>query len=108
MAKHSRPRKFGDGTWCERHWQPYRERRGNGVQAAILLTQALVNDEAFMRRCGWNPDTGARADTDRMNAEMEKLKPICDYLGDAKMDEIFEACKWTADRPDPKDSDATD
>lgn len=76
--------------WCERHWSVVRDDPSiNGVLASILLIQYLLNDDSFTRLCGYDPDAGTKADIGRANEEMERIGPICCYLGDDRMQQLY-------------------
>lgn len=80
----------GQGQWCEKHWAVVRDDRSiNGLLAAVLLMEYLLEDDAFMRRCGYDPQTGAKAQPERINAEMAKIGPICCYLGEERMQQLY-------------------
>jgi len=76
--------------WCEHHWALIRDAqpRANGLHAALLLSQRALVDERFMRAAGWNPETGALADADRINEIMAKFSPICCFVGDEAVSQI--------------------
>lgn len=76
-------------NWCDRHWQPYREGKAPGIVATMLLFQHFVDSEDVQRKCGWNPETGQMASTERLQQVSQELSPICCYLGDTVMDQIF-------------------
>jgi hypothetical protein len=63
------------------------------MMGSIFLMEALVNHEPFMIACGYDPVTGERAKAERMNAEMEKVSPVCCYLGDEIVQGIAERCE---------------
>lgn len=83
--------------WCEKHWVPYSTGELNGLLASLLLQQETLNSEVFMRRCGWNPETGAQAETERLNQETEKIKTefggLCCFLGDVVIERILATVK---------------
>ena len=93
------------GQWCDRHWQPYQEGRASGIVASVLLMQYTVNDERFMRKCGYDPAEGKLADASpkSMNQAIDEVTEeyggLCCFLGDAKMDEILhKAMRTPAER----------
>lgn len=88
-------------SWCEAHWARIRDNDNyNGIAASIGLMDRLVNDERFMRRCGWDPEKGTTADTVRMNAVLAEIGEVCCFLGDEIMEEIYaEALKYGPSSP---------
>jgi hypothetical protein len=74
-------------VWCERHWRPYAERRGNGLKANAQVIQALVDSQEFQTRCGED------ATADRQNKVLGQIVAefggVCCFLGDDKMAEIL-------------------
>lgn len=77
-------------TWCERHWEPYREGQGYGMAATLLVVQAVLTSPEFMRRCGWDSGTDQQLDTEQINAQLAQLGPLCCWLGDKVMASILE------------------
>lgn len=77
--------------WCRKHWDQVRAGMPatNGLLAALLLNQRALADERFMREAGWNPETGALADADRINEVLEKFSPICCFMGDGVIEEVI-------------------
>lgn len=81
-------------TWCDRHWQPYREGQGNGIFAAVRIMEHLVNLPEFgelvdhkMRAYRWS-----RADA--ANSALVDLvrkhgRPLCCILGDEVMTKML-------------------
>jgi hypothetical protein len=76
--------------WCEEHWQPYRERQGNGLLATVLVMQATLDDQAFMLEARTMYGRPGTIPTDVMNTVLVRHSPICCYLGDARMAAILE------------------
>lgn len=76
--------------WCEAHWQPYRESKGNGLLATVLLMQATLEDPAFMLEARTMYGRPGRVPTDVMNTVLTRHSPICCYLGDEKLAAILE------------------
>lgn len=68
--------------WCERHWNIVLSRNLNGIAASMLMMQALLANKDFMTKC--------ERDAANMNRVKTGIAPICCYLGDDKMEEIFE------------------
>jgi hypothetical protein len=84
-------------TWCMTHWGQIRDgvKDGtmNGTAAAIYLMEELLQDDRFMRRLGWNPETGAKADASSpavMNAAIAEVSPICCWLPEIAMKRLYE------------------
>lgn len=79
-------------TWCPRHWQPYQMRLAYAVAATLFMFQEVVNRIDFARECGWDPETGAAARAERINAVLRAHQPTCCYLGDQAMERILQKC----------------
>lgn len=75
--------------WCDRHWQPYRERKANGVLATVLVMQAIIDDERFMAEARAMYGRPGPVPTDVMNTILARHSPVCCYLGDDRMAAIF-------------------
>lgn len=74
--------------WCNRHWYPYHGRSPHATLASMAMLKRTFADERFQRACGGDPETGTPADTSKMTEELEKIKPICCFLGDKVMDDV--------------------
>jgi len=81
-------KKYGD--WCEKHWKVILDEKLNGVAASLSVVNEVLADERFMRMCGWDPKTGARADVKLINEAKAKHSPLCCFLGDGKMKVIYD------------------
>lgn len=85
--------------WCAKHWTPVRDgiKAGtmNGMAAMITLMEELLADERFMRRLGWNPETGALADATPaiMNAAIAEASPVCCWLPEIALKRIYELAR---------------
>jgi hypothetical protein len=78
--------------WCERHWAVVRNDKSiNGVAAAILLMQRMVDDEKFMTeaRRGEN----RRTTEAEIEAHLKKVGPFCCYLGEESMKMLYDAAR---------------
>lgn len=74
--------------WCNRHWKPFHGKAGPATAASLEMVKRVLELPKFMRRCGWNPATGAVADVEQINHELTHVKPLCCYLGDRVMADI--------------------
>lgn len=85
--------------WCEKHWAPIGEgsMKGelNGMYCAIKLMEVFVRNETILRKLGWNPETGEKADANPaiMNAIMAEHSPLCCFLGDEVINKIMTLAK---------------
>src|SRR3990172_2861080 len=75
--------------WCDRHWEPYRSGKHNGLLATMLVVQMVLGDERFMRACGWDPENNRSAKVDNINVQMDLCSPLCCFLGDEMMGKIL-------------------
>ena len=75
--------------WCDRHWQPYRDMRGNGLLASVLLMQALIDHRPAMDEAGLIQAMDRVSTEAALNLVMQRHQPICCWLGDELMDRIF-------------------
>lgn len=81
---------------CSVH-QKFAADRGVLVRINLALFQQAAGNEAIMRRCGWDPATGAMADVMKLGPIVAELGPLCCWIGDAR----FTALCWTvAQYPD--------
>lgn len=77
--------------FCAEHLEPLRERWPYGYAGLMMvLFQHAVRDHDVLRACGWNPDTGAQADTERLSAAIREYGPICCRLPEGEMQ------RWTS------------
>lgn len=85
--------------WCDHHWAKIRDSRSfSSVAAQLELLTVLMRDERFMRRAGWNPETGALADANPtvLNALIAEITPICCWVGEPAMATVYEMAKRAA------------
>lgn len=83
----------GGEQWCARHWAPCPLLHGNGIGAAADLISRFINAHP-----GINGPT-------EMQAKMEELSPLCCWLGDQEMYDLWG--KWPPVNYEPREgSDA--
>ncbi len=72
--------------WCEKHWAIIRDDTSlNGIAASLLLMQAFLDAPGVAEEAG-----GKAANLNRV---MARHAPVCCWLGEAKMREIYEASR---------------
>lgn len=76
-------------VWCEEHATPF-QAHARLMTGTVRMVHWLLNDEEFMRACGWDPEAGQEADADRIPEELEARKPLCCHLGEEVMQGIRE------------------
>ncbi len=76
-------------TWCDRHWQPYRNGQGNGIAATMAVIDRVMKHPQIMRECGYDPAAGREADASMLNAAIASHAPLCCFLGDEAMQEVL-------------------
>jgi hypothetical protein len=76
--------------------------------ASVLVMQSLIENDRFMRECGFDPDKRRPAQAEKMNDAKERLAKeygaICCFLGDEKMDAILAASPPARATPDTEAS----
>ncbi len=89
------------GTWCDKHWTPFREGVEAGTHAGLvataLLAQSMFWSEEFMVLCGDTPEERTPA---RINVEMQKLGHLCCWFGDRAMVVLLVASMIPKPNPD--------
>jgi hypothetical protein len=58
------------------------------ISGIALVLQAALNDDRFLRTCGWDPETGAQADAEKIDQAITQHNPLCCFIGQEKMEEI--------------------
>lgn len=86
MAVHGNPQ------WCHRHWQTVIDRDLNGIMLALRVFQTFVENDQILREAGYDPETETKADGEKLNALIETHSPVCCFLGDEKMEELYKEC----------------
>ena len=77
----------GDQMWCHRHWEPCPKEDLNGIVATMKLLWRLLADKKFREACGAKEDSPAKIEI--INLKIPEFSPICCYLGDTIIDEIW-------------------
>lgn len=77
LAEH--PEVQGRDQWCRRHWAPCPAFGANGIGAAMEMMQVFVSEIK---------PPGASSPS-ALNRELAKASPVCCYLGDERMYELW-------------------
>jgi hypothetical protein len=76
--------------WCDRHREPFRAAWPKGyMPASMALLEEAVRREDVLRAAGWEPETGAVADTAKLSPVLAEYGPLCCLVGDET------TAKWT-------------
>lgn len=74
--------------WCKKHWAVVMDGDYNGILASMHIMQAFIDSTYVSELTDRSPQAMQRA--------MEKVAPLCCWLGEEKMKEIYEASKRDA------------
>lgn len=85
---------FNQEFFCARHLGPCIFEGLNPLVAYIKVFSRLLTDPRFFEMCGGEKDeegkfVKAPADANRIAAALNAIAPVCCYLGDAVVDEIW-------------------
>lgn len=79
--------------WCEKHWDPVRrDRTINGVYLTLLVTESFLADERVGEFC--TPKGENVAKIELLNQAVIRFSPLCCFLGDEKMSELYDQLKF--------------
>ena len=78
-----------ESQWCSRHWQVVLTESLNAILASVRLIQEALEDEEILRACGWDPTRNSPARVELINEEILKRSPLCCYLGESRMSQIY-------------------
>jgi len=81
----------GKKLWCDKHWTPFRngllKREVDGVAASTVMREKVLGSQKFLKLCKNKTDAAT------VEAAMEGIAPVCCWMGDATVDEVYGKCK---------------
>lgn len=77
-------------AWCSTHHRMVMldPARRFGMACQRLFDYA-VRDRRIQLMCGYNPETGARADPSKLTAVLREKSPLCCYLGRQVLENVL-------------------
>ena len=72
-----------DALFCQHHYGMMRARRLPLIVVSVNMISKLLCEGWFVDRCG--------AQTEKIQAEIQKIRPVCCHFGDDKFVSILEA-----------------
>lgn len=76
--------------WCKKHWGKIIMNPSiNGMVATITLTRRVIDDERFMRLCGYDPIKGTLAKGGDIQENLSKVYPLCCWVGEEVLAEVY-------------------
>lgn len=76
--------------WCARHLEPFRARWPEGAGVAMVkLFELAVADDRLIDRAP--KDADGKAKTSSIDALLREHAPLCCWLGDERMAEVYAA-----------------